>query len=253
MSSSRGSRRGKRRRDKISSRNKIAAHNKIAGPVRMPEALPSAPSAEPPAPVKRRKTPRKRRHTFLSRFISWRRAFQLVLGLAVYIAIGRFGLSLWWVVIFGSVGGVLLGKFFCRWMCPLGFMMETMMGMAPSDDQAGMYQYFKLGCPIAWISGLLNRVSLLRVKENENPCASCGRCDDVCYISTHNEGYSLWEAGKLNPSEHYACSRCLRCVEVCPTNKLTVGLVTGVGGRQPMREDASASRDSSAVVASGPS
>jgi polyferredoxin len=47
---------------------------------------------------------------------------------------------------------VVFGKVFCRWVCPLGLMMEFMMGMSPDGKIKGMYQYHKIGCPIAWIS-----------------------------------------------------------------------------------------------------
>ncbi len=163
----------------------------------------------------------------LVRLVSRRRALQLLLGLTVYLAVERLGVPLLWVLGFGSVGGLLLGKFFCRWMCPLGFVMETLLGLDPSGRGKGMYQYFKVGCPIAWAGGLLNRVSLLRVKANANPCASCERCDVACYIATHNPEYSLWREGAKNPSKHYACSRCLSCVGACPTGKITVGLSLG--------------------------
>ncbi|MBN2803544.1 MAG: 4Fe-4S dicluster domain-containing protein, partial [Deltaproteobacteria bacterium] len=79
-----------------------------------------------------------------------------------------------------------------------------------------------LGCPIAWISGFLNKVSFLKIKLKEDSCTSCGKCDNVCYITTHNESHSLHKGGLLNSSSHYSCSRCMDCVETCPTGALSL-------------------------------
>lgn len=149
---------------------------------------------------------------------------QLLFGAALYLAVAA-GVPLLWVIAFGSALGIVLGKVFCRWLCPMGFVMETMLGATGERSKAGsMYQYFKIGCPIAWISGLLNRLSLFKVKLDARSCASCGKCDSACYVAQHNEEYSLYERDKLNPSTHYACSRCLACVEACPTTALGVGV-----------------------------
>ncbi len=157
---------------------------------------------------------------WLKRLANRRRLVQIGLGVGVYFLVSSLGISLWWVVGFGS----LLGKFFCRWMCPLGAVMETITGAANQD---GMYMYFKVGCPIAWISGWLNRVSALRVTNTEPACAHCSKCDEACYVVKHNPAMSLHDPAKKNPSTHYACShacsRCLQCVEACPTRSLSVG------------------------------
>ena len=86
-----------------------------------------------------------------------RRVIQAVLGVAIYLGIGYFQISLWWVVAFGSAIGIIWGKVFCRWMCPMGIIMEIIMKISPNETFHKMYQYHKIGCPIAWISGWLNK------------------------------------------------------------------------------------------------
>ncbi|MDD4970288.1 MAG: hypothetical protein PHT07_12760 [Paludibacter sp.] len=62
--------------------------------------------------------------------------------------------------------------------------MEMLMGGGGKNQFSSMYQYHKMGCPIAWVSGLLNKWSLFRIKLNTDTCKNCGVCDKECYIST---------------------------------------------------------------------
>ena len=154
--------------------------------------------------------------------ISKRRVIQSSLGIALYVAVSQYGVPLLWVIVGGSAMGIVFGKIFCRWMCPMGFLMETMMGSGGKDSKMqAMYMYFKAGCPIAWISGLLNKVSLLKVTTDKHACTACGRCDSVCYIAANNDDFSLYQPGKSNSSTHYSCSRCLNCVATCNKDALS--------------------------------
>lgn len=164
--------------------------------------------------------------TLLQRVVSVRRIVQFSIGAVVWVAVSKDRIGLATLVVVASLAGVLLGKFFCRWMCPLGAMMETLMGAGdPSGRQAALYGYFKLGCPISWAQGLLNRVSALRIRVEPSLCTSCNRCDEACYVAQLADGRSLHAAGKLNASTHFSCSRCLQCVGACPTGALSLGLV----------------------------
>jgi len=164
---------------------------------------------------------------FLRRLISLRRAAQISFGVALYLVVSMLGIGLGWVILAASAAGIVLGKFFCRWMCPLGAVMETMLGAGGDEEgkQKGLYLYFKLGCPIAWAGGFLNRVSLLRVKVSPDQCTDCGRCDKACYVSQLSPGHSLHKSGLVNASTHYSCSRCLQCIGACPTKALSIGAV----------------------------
>ena len=153
--------------------------------------------------------------------ISKRTIFLAIIGVLMYIAISRYNISLWYILIFGVITGVVFGKVFCRWLCPMGFLMEIVMSLNPDGKFSQMYQYHKLGCPIAWISGYLNKFSIFKIKLNIDTCKNCGLCDKQCYISTlEPQKYSLYKETKINPGNSYSCSKCLKCVEVCPNGSL---------------------------------
>jgi len=155
------------------------------------------------------------------KIIAKRTIIQILIGAALYAGVRYLNLSLWYVVGLGGIIGLVFGKVFCRWMCPLGFIMELMMGMNPNGKAQQMYMYHKIGCPIAWIEGLLNKVSFLQIKLNSDTCKNCGICDKNCYIATLEPvKYSLYKPGKEKPGQSYTCSKCLSCVEACPNGSL---------------------------------
>lgn len=156
----------------------------------------------------------------LKKIIKKRRLVQAVFGFTVLIAVFYFNVGLGVIFLIGSIAGILFGKVFCRWMCPIGFLMEQMFSKSTDEKQQQLYNYHKMGCPIAWISGLLNRVSLFKVKRKESQCTSCGLCDKACYITSLNPEFSLYKKDKKNPALEYSCSKCLACVESCPSKSL---------------------------------
>ncbi len=161
-------------------------------------------------------------NTFIKLLSRSRFLIQLILGAIIYASIHYYQLSLWWVVAFGSFIGIIWGKIFCRWMCPIGIFMELIMKLSPDSALRNMYQYHKVGCPIAWISGLLNRISIYKIQVDRETCNNCGICDKSCYLSNIESHYfSLFKEKFHNPSENFSCSKCLKCVEACPNGSLS--------------------------------
>ena len=155
------------------------------------------------------------------KIISTRRTIQIILAIAVYLLVTYFNLNLLYVILFGSLIGIITGKVFCRWMCPIGLVMEFMTSLNRQGRNSQLYSYYKLGCPIAWISGYFNKFSLFKVIRQNSLCINCGKCDQACYIASLNGEYSLFKQNKANPSRHYSCSKCLECVKECPTGSLS--------------------------------
>ncbi len=145
-----------------------------------------------------------------------------LLGVLTYLAISQLHISLWWVLLVGVILGVVFGKVFCRWVCPMGLIMEMLMSLSPDGKIRQMYQYHKLGCPIAWVSGWLNRYSIFKIKLNADSCKNCGICDKKCYIvAMEPQKFSLYKPSQIRPGDSYTCSKCLECVAACPNGSLT--------------------------------
>lgn len=144
-----------------------------------------------------------------------------LLGVSLYTAMSMFQISLWYILGGGVLLGVIFGKVFCRWVCPVGLVMEIIMSLSADTKFRQMYQYHKLGCPIAWISGLLNRISFYKIKLNTDSCSSCGICDRKCYlVAVEPSKFSLYKPSMENLAVNYSCSRCLECVAACPNGSL---------------------------------
>lgn len=153
--------------------------------------------------------------------INKRFVFLLINGIGVYAAVHYLRIPLWYVLAAGVLAGTIFGKVFCRWACPIGIIMELMMGAGGDDKLKAMYQYHKAGCPIAWISGWLNRYSIFKIRLDEDTCKNCGICDKKCYmVKIEPEKYSLYKKDKIRPGVSYSCSKCLECVASCPAGSL---------------------------------
>lgn len=158
----------------------------------------------------------------LKMVLTKRRVVQALMAAILYLAASYFKISILYIILFGGLLGIVFGKVFCRWICPIGFIFESVFSKAAGNESnMQMYNYHKLGCPIAWISGLLNRYSLFKIKKDPDSCISCGKCDKACYITTFNKDYSLYNDRKFDPSAHFSCSKCLECVKECPTGSLS--------------------------------
>ena len=127
--------------------------------------------------------------------------------------------------------------FFCKYVCPVG----TLEGGVPLVLlSAGMrktigalfawkfalllicllscvfiYRPFcKYVCPLGAFYALFQKVSLLRMRVDEDACIHCGRCAKVCRMNVD-------PSRTPNSAE---CIRCGECVSACPKNALKLGV-----------------------------
>jgi len=83
----------------------------------------------------------------------------------------------------------------------------------------GFYRPFcQFVCPFGFLSWLLERVSIFRVKIDRNRCINCGACVSACPLDAAKDRV----AGKPLPADCFSCARCLNA---CPVDAIRYGLV----------------------------
>lgn len=124
---------------------------------------------------------------------------------------------------------------FCKFICPSGMLFGGIPLAAVNESiraSAGwlfaykglilavtillsiiIYRPFcKYICPLGAIYALFNRISVLRISNNEEKCINCKKCEKVCKMN-------ISVLTDLNSPE---CIRCGLCVKSCPTESLSM-------------------------------
>ena len=129
--------------------------------------------------------------------------------------------------------------YFCKWICPVG-MLEGGIPLLILNETLRPAAHFlyvwKLGililfiaaavfihrpfcryiCPLGAFYGLFQKVSLVRMRVDENACVNCGLCAKTCKMNVEP---------RRNPNSS-ECIRCRECVNVCPKHALSMGIKT---------------------------
>jgi len=78
--------------------------------------------------------------------------------------------------------------------------------------------YCNMICPVGTLLGLISKISLLRIKFDENTCTRCGRCAIVCKSSCIDF---------LNYNVDLSrCVECFNCINSCPDKAISYGIVS---------------------------
>lgn len=93
------------------------------------------------------------------------------------------------VLILTLIGCVIVYRFFCRVLCPLGA-----------------------------IYGLFNKISLFRLEVDNHKCIGCGKCKEVCKM----------EVDPVKTPDSAECIRCGACADICPAGAVCMGFKKGV-------------------------
>ncbi len=96
---------------------------------------------------------------------------------------------LWSVLITFIVTSMLVERFWCKYLCPLGAALA-----------------------------IFNKIMPLRLRVNEHTCVDCGRCDTECPMDIKNAHAN---------SRDLECIQCLECLETCSLkDTITLEMVT---------------------------
>jgi len=77
--------------------------------------------------------------------------------------------------------------------------------------------YCNMICPVGTFLGLVSRLSLFRIKADENKCTRCGRCSVVCKSSCID-----FLNHEIDVSR---CVNCFDCIYSCPDKALSYGFI----------------------------
>jgi ferredoxin len=95
----------------------------------------------------------------------------------------------------------------------------------------GFYRPFcQFVCPFGLLSWLLERLSIFRVKVDQDRCINCGACVKACPL----EAAKGRVAGKSLPADCFSCARCLN---VCPVDAIRYGLAGMQAAGEPDHPD----------------
>jgi len=78
--------------------------------------------------------------------------------------------------------------------------------------------YCNMICPVGTLLGLFSRISLLRIKFDEDKCTKCGRCSVGCKSSCID-----FIQQEIDNSR---CVNCFNCIKICPDKALSYGFVS---------------------------
>ena len=146
-------------------------------------------------------------------------------------------ITLWMSIVTVSIvvlGGFLTDMFWCRYLCPLGAISNSLKFWVWIGVLFGIYYIANvIGAGIPWavllgafcIIGYMLEVfnarpkyQILHVLKNESACNNCGLCQKMC---PYHIDLRTFHNGKIN---HVDCTLCGECVAACANKALNVGI-----------------------------
>lgn len=125
--------------------------------------------------------------------------------------------------------------FFCKYFCPAGTLSGSMLAIIDRTIRPLLGRIFlwkftiltvcvllaliiwrpfcKYFCPLGAIYGFFNRISLYRLRVDNNKCIHCHKCASVCRMCVD-------PVAEPNSCE---CIRCGDCAKVCPVKAINIG------------------------------
>ena len=136
--------------------------------------------------------------------------------------------------------GLFIDRFWCRYVCPLGAIANTLKFWGWCLLLAAVYFAFHLfGVKISWaallavfclmgyileILGGRTRLQLMYVRKDDSKCTGCGLCTKKCPYAINIKDFE----GRVNSVD---CTLCGECAAACSTGALSLGKPAKDGGK----------------------
>lgn len=153
-------------------------------------------------------------------------------------------ITLWMSIITVSIViilGFFIDRFWCKYVCPLGAVSNTLKFWGWVLLLVAVYVVFGLvGVKISWVAllatacilgyvleilgGGRTRLQAMYVRKDDDACTGCGLCSKNCPYSIDIKNFQ----GRVNSVD---CTLCGECVAACNTGALSLGKPAGDGGR----------------------
>lgn len=125
---------------------------------------------------------------------------------------------------------------FCQYICPAGtleggipllaaheelrqtigplFFLKLALLLATIAGCVLIYRFFcRAACPLGAIYGLMNKISVCRLRVDGQKCVSCGKCRKICKM----------EVDPVKNPDSAECIRCGACAAACPADAIHIG------------------------------
>lgn len=125
---------------------------------------------------------------------------------------------------------------FCQYICPAGtleggipllaaheelrqtigplFFLKLAILLATIAGCVLIYRFFcRAACPLGAIYGLMNKISVCRLRVDGQKCVSCGKCRKICKM----------EVDPVKNPDSAECIRCGACAAACPADAIHIG------------------------------
>ena len=113
---------------------------------------------------------------------------------------------------------------FCQYICPAGTLEGGIPLLTMHDELRQtigtivgcvlIYRFFcKALCPLGAIYGLLNKISMYHLEVDHHKCVGCGKCVSVCKM----------DVDPVKTPNSAECIRCGNCKAVCPVKAIHMG------------------------------
>lgn len=87
--------------------------------------------------------------------------------------------------------------------------------------------FCKYMCPLGAFYGILEKVSIFKIKRDISTCINCKKCDKVCPVNI-----KVQQIETIKSSE---CLSCMNCINECPTKKKSLSLKIGNQTLSPLK------------------